>query len=84
MSNERDEQTGLTERHEALCEEAIEAAARGMFAEEQCYGVQKLDVESIWLDRLDDQDRDEYRTLARAHLAAADMSRAIRLARRER
>lgn len=49
----------------------VERAARAMFAEEQCDRRQKLDVESNWIGRLDDRDRDEYRRLARAVLAAA-------------
>jgi hypothetical protein len=52
-------------------DEAVEAAARGMFAEEQCDRRQKLDVESNWRGRLDDRDRDEYRRLSRAALEAA-------------
>lgn len=52
-------------------DEAVEAAARGMFAEEQCDRRQKLDVESNWRGRLDDRDRDEYRRLSRAALESA-------------
>jgi hypothetical protein len=50
---------------------AVEAAARGMFAEDQCDRRQKLDLESNWRGRLDDRDRDEYRRLSRAALEAA-------------
>lgn len=50
---------------------AIEAAAKGMFAEEQCDRRQKLDVESNWRGRLDDRDRDEYLRLSHAALEAA-------------
>jgi len=52
-------------------DEAVEAAARGMFAEEQCDRRQKLDVEANWRGRLNDRDRDEYRRLSRAALEAA-------------
>jgi hypothetical protein len=55
----------------ALDEKTVERAARGMFAEEQCDRRQKLDVEGNWTSRLDDRDRDEYRRLTRAALAAA-------------
>lgn len=51
--------------------EVVEAAARAMFAEEQCDRRQKLDLEANWTGRLDDRDRNEYRRLARAALEAA-------------
>ena len=59
------------ERPDMIPEAAVEAGARGMFAEEQCDRRQKLDVEANWLGRLDDRDRAEYRRLTRAALEAA-------------
>ena len=52
-------------------EEAIEAAAQAMFAEEQCDRLQKLHVEENWQGRLNGGDRNEYRAFARAALEAA-------------
>lgn len=49
----------------------VEAAARAMFAEEQCDRRQRADLEANWNDRLSPEDQDEYRSLARAGLAAA-------------
>ena len=51
-------------------EAAVERAAKAMFAEEQCDRRQKLDVEGNWKSRLDDRDRDEYRRMTRAVIAA--------------
>jgi hypothetical protein len=47
------------------------AAAKAMFAEEQCDRRQREDVDANWNERLDDDDRAEYRRLARAALTAA-------------
>lgn len=55
----------------AIPAEAVETAARGIFALEQCDRRQKLDLEANWMGRLDERDRDEYRYLARAALEAA-------------
>lgn len=58
--------------HQVRLDDAtVERAAQAMFAEEQCDRRQKLDVEGNWNSRLDDRDRDEYRRLTRAVLAAA-------------
>lgn len=51
--------------------EAVEAAARAMFGEEQCDRRQMLDVDGNWESRLDERDQDEYRAMARAALSAA-------------
>jgi hypothetical protein len=51
-------------------DETVERCAKAMFTEEQCDRRQKLDVESNWRGRLDDRDRNEYRRLTRAVLAA--------------
>lgn len=51
-------------------DDAVERAAKAIFAEEQCDRRQKLDVESNWRGRLNDRDRDEYRRLTRAGIAA--------------
>lgn len=55
----------------SVSDEAVNAAALGMFAYWHCDEQQKLDVESDWLVRLDDHDREEYRNMARAALEAA-------------
>ena len=54
-----------------ISNEAIEAAARAMFASEQCDLRQKQDLEANWIGRLNDHDRDEYRRLTTAALSAA-------------
>lgn len=50
---------------------AVEAAARALFAVENCDRRQMLDVESNWRGRLNDANREEYRILANAALTAA-------------
>lgn len=52
-------------------EAAVEASARAIFALEQCDKRQMLDVESNWQGRLNDDDHEEYRALARAALIVA-------------
>jgi len=54
-----------------ISDKAVEAAARGMFAEEHCDRRQREDVEGNWNSRLNDEDKAEYRALARAALEAA-------------
>lgn len=49
-------------------EELIEKAAKALFGEEQCDRRQMLDLDGNWESRLNDQDQEDYRALARAVL----------------
>ena len=54
-----------------VSDEAVEAAARAMFADEHCDKRQMQDVRGNWDARLNDEDQALYRSMARAALEAA-------------
>lgn len=52
-------------------DEAVEAAAKALFADEHCDKRQMADVDGNWNSRLDDDDKVMYRSMARAALQAS-------------
>lgn len=51
--------------------------AKALFSHEQCDRRQKLDLESNWMGRLSERDREEYLGLARAVLASISEAGAV-------
>jgi hypothetical protein len=51
--------------------EVVERVAKALFAEEHCDSRQRLALDENWVSRTNDEDRAEYRALAKAALQAS-------------